>query len=272
VKGLVRIHPKKGLIDSDGLPVALQRPALSVDGSSMRPDHPFDELLAYVGFTGTDTVALQAARSTVGPHTGAVTDRFYDNVLRFEGARSVFANDAQVQRLKNSLVDWLKELFTGPHDHAYHARRLAIGKAHVRVRLPSRYMFTAMSGVRVHLRELLRGHDDACAALDKILDVELAIMTGTTGWFHAKQLGFLDTPWPQYGWVLAALIIITILTVQGLGLLLPTNVRVYLELRKPAPDRERIGRLLKSYVYLVGFQGMMQVAMIVVMAKFVTGL
>ena len=100
----------------------------------------------------------------------------------------------------------------------------------------------------------------------------LAIITGTTGWFHAKQLGILDTPWPQYGWVLAALIIITILTVQGLGLLLPTNVRVYLELRKPAPDRERIGRLLKSYIYLVGFQGAMQVAMIVVMAKFVTGL
>ena len=100
----------------------------------------------------------------------------------------------------------------------------------------------------------------------------LAIITGTTGWFHAKQLGILDTPWPQYGWVLAALIIICILTVQGLGLLLPTNVRVYLELRKPAPDRERIGRLLKSYIYLVGFQGVMQVAMIVVMAKFVTGL
>ena len=100
----------------------------------------------------------------------------------------------------------------------------------------------------------------------------LAIITGMTGWFHAKQLGILDTPWPQYGWVLAALIIICILTVQGLGLLLPTNVRVYLELRKPAPDRERIGRLLKSYIYLVGFQGVMQVAMIVVMAKFVTGL
>jgi hypothetical protein len=54
--------------------------------------------------------------------------------------------------------------------------------------------------------------------------------------------------------------------------LLPTNFRVYLELRKAEPDRERIGRLLKSYVYLVGFQGVMQIAMIVVMAKFVTGL
>jgi uncharacterized membrane protein len=100
----------------------------------------------------------------------------------------------------------------------------------------------------------------------------LAILTGTSGWFHARQLGFLDMPWPQYGWVLAALVIITILTVQGLGLLLPTNLRVYLELRKPEPDRERIVRLMRTYIYAVTFQGMMQVAIIVVMAKFVTGL
>jgi len=100
----------------------------------------------------------------------------------------------------------------------------------------------------------------------------LAIITGTTGWFHAQQLGFLDVDWPQYGWVLAALVIITILTVQGLGLLLPTNYRVYLELRKPEPDKERIGRLMKFYVRLIGIQGVMQIAMIVVMAKFVTGL
>ena len=100
----------------------------------------------------------------------------------------------------------------------------------------------------------------------------LAIITGTTGWYHAQQLGCLDVDWPQYGWVLAALIIITILTVQGLGLLLPTNVRVYLELRKPEPDKARIGQLMKLYIYFVGFQGVMQIAMILVMAKFVTGL
>ena len=38
----------------------------------------------------------------------------------------------------------------------------------------------------------------------------LAIVTGTAGWYHARQLGFLDLPWPQYGWVLAALIIVVI--------------------------------------------------------------
>ena len=100
----------------------------------------------------------------------------------------------------------------------------------------------------------------------------LSIITGTSGWYHAKQLGFLETPWPQYGWVLAALVIITILTAQGLGVLLPTNVRVYLELKKPEPDQSRIAALMKTYVYWVTVQGCMQVAIIAVMAKFVTGL
>ena len=100
----------------------------------------------------------------------------------------------------------------------------------------------------------------------------LAIVTGTAGWFHAKQLGFLDLPWPQYGWVLAALVIVAILTVQGIGVLLPANLLAYLEMRKPAPDLPRIGRLMHRYFYATSFQGVLQVVIIVVMAKFVTGL
>jgi hypothetical protein len=100
----------------------------------------------------------------------------------------------------------------------------------------------------------------------------LATITGTAGYFHALQLGFMDVPYPEFTWVAAALVIVTILTVQGLGILLPTNLFVYLELRKENPDRERIGRLMQRYIYAVTFQGLMQVAIIVIMAKFVIGL
>lgn len=100
----------------------------------------------------------------------------------------------------------------------------------------------------------------------------LAILTGTAGYFHARQLGFMDVPTPQFYWVAAALAVITILTVQGLGILLPTNFFVYFEMRKEKPDRERIGRLMRRYIYAVSFQGLMQVAILVIMAKFVTGL
>ncbi len=100
----------------------------------------------------------------------------------------------------------------------------------------------------------------------------LSIVTSTAGYFHAKQLGLLAAPYPQFWWVVASLAIVTVLTIQGLGFLLPTNLMVYFELKKPQPDGARIGRLMRWYFLAVAFQGCMQAAIIVVMAKFVTGL
>src|SRR5579872_2457308 len=100
----------------------------------------------------------------------------------------------------------------------------------------------------------------------------LSISTGTSGWFLAQRLGFLDLAYPQFYWVVAALAIVAILTIQGLGYLLPTNLKVYLELRKPRPDGAKISALMSRFFYVVAFQGAMQVAIIVVMARFATGL
>lgn len=100
----------------------------------------------------------------------------------------------------------------------------------------------------------------------------LAIITGTSGWFLAAQMGYLEIDWPGYGWVLAALIIVAILTIQGLGYLLPTQIRVYLELCKPEPDMAKIKRLSRAYFYVIASQGLMQVAIVMIMAKFRTGI
>jgi hypothetical protein len=100
----------------------------------------------------------------------------------------------------------------------------------------------------------------------------LAAVTGTAGWFLAKDMGFLDVGYPQFYWVLAALTLIALLTVQGFGILLPTNLRVCFEMQKPAPDVAKIGGWMRRYVRTVALQGLMQVAIIVVMARFVTGL
>lgn len=100
----------------------------------------------------------------------------------------------------------------------------------------------------------------------------LAILTGTTGWYLAVDLGYMDVQWPEFAWVAAALALLTFLTIQGTGYLLPTNLRVCFELARPNPDVERIGRLMKSFFFVVAMQGAMQVMMIVIMARFVTGL
>jgi hypothetical protein len=100
----------------------------------------------------------------------------------------------------------------------------------------------------------------------------VSIITSTTGWFLAKRMGFLDVGYPEFHWVIAALVIVTILTIQGTGILLPTNLRLYFELQKPNPDSAKIGRWMRWFVGVVAIQGTMQVAIFVVMAKFATGL
>jgi hypothetical protein len=105
-----------------------------------------------------------------------------------------------------------------------------------------------------------------------ILLPTLSIITSTAGWFLAQRMGFLAVGYPEFYWVIAALAIVTILTVQGLGYLLPTNLRIYFEMQKPHPDGEKIGRWMHTYVRVVGVQGVMQVAITVVMARFATGL
>jgi hypothetical protein len=100
----------------------------------------------------------------------------------------------------------------------------------------------------------------------------LALVTGTTGWYLAKDLGYTDLPWPDYGWVAAALTLVVLMTLQGTGYLLPTNLWVCIQLQKPAPDHEKIGRVMRRFFYAVAVQGAMQVATIVIMARFVTGI
>ncbi len=100
----------------------------------------------------------------------------------------------------------------------------------------------------------------------------LSIMTTATGWFLAQRGGYFELPYPQFWWLEAALIVVTVLTVQGLGMLLPTNLLVYFEMLKPEPDMEKVGRWMRRYVRVVASQGLMQIAIIIVMARFVTGL
>lgn len=104
-----------------------------------------------------------------------------------------------------------------------------------------------------------------------VLMPTLSAITSTAGWFLAVRLGFLDLGYPQFYWMIAALAIVTVLTVQGLGYLLPMNLRLYFEIQKDAPDHEKLKRWMRTYVRIVAVQGTMQVAIIVVMAKFATG-
>src|SRR5215471_740457 len=56
----------------------------------------------------------------------------------------------------------------------------------------------------------------------------------------------------------AALVLVVLMTIQGIGYLLPTNFRVCLELQKDNPDNARIGALTNRYFFAVALQGVIK--------------
>lgn len=86
----------------------------------------------------------------------------------------------------------------------------------------------------------------------------------TAGYLLASRLGIFNVYSPS---IEAAGVIIIILLVQGLGIFLPNNVRVLLELGKQSPDIQKISRLMMLNFRLSGVQGVLQIALIFVMAN-----
>ncbi len=99
----------------------------------------------------------------------------------------------------------------------------------------------------------------------------LAAVTITSGIELTQWLGYaspsnlfasLSNPW-----ILATVVIVTILTVQGIGLLLPYDIRIFKQLLSDEPDIKKISRLGMRTVRIGGIQGIFQLAIIFVMAN-----
>ena len=68
-------------------------------------------------------------------------------------------------------------------------------------------------------------------------------------------------------WVLAALVIVTLLSISGFGVLLPGDVRIYRQIVSDSPDAETIGRLGLRNARLSGVQGLLQLVIVFVMVN-----
>ena len=99
----------------------------------------------------------------------------------------------------------------------------------------------------------------------------VASVTSTAGYFLASKMGLITLESPVVYWITTVLIIVTVMLIQGLGILLPTNIRVYYELRKKEPDMTKIQKHMRRYVKVVATQAILQFVIIFIMANFATG-
>jgi hypothetical protein len=98
----------------------------------------------------------------------------------------------------------------------------------------------------------------------------VVLMTLAAGFQLALKVGNLQTSNPNHAWLIASFIVVGIMAVIALGILEPANIAVLFEMRKPQPNGEVVGRLMKRFVYTAGVTGLMQVATLIIMTRLAT--
>jgi PAS domain S-box-containing protein len=153
----------------------------------MEPDalyRRYQELQQYVGWGDDDARRVRSVAVALEPYLAPLIDDFYAEIDRHPEARRVITGGPpQVERLKGTLLGWLRDLLSGPYDRDYVARRWRVGWRHVEIGLDQVFTNVALSRLR---RGLLRALDEIDAdandgvevrrSLNTLLDLDLAII------------------------------------------------------------------------------------------------
>lgn len=143
----------------------------------------YQELQAYVGWDEGDAARVNSVAELLQPALPRLVDDFYMEIDRHPLARQVITGgQAQIDRLKGSLLRWLQELLSGPYDADYVMRRWRVGMRHVEIGLDQVYTNVALSRMRSGLFRALgdiwtKNLDELVAtivSLNRLIDLDLA--------------------------------------------------------------------------------------------------
>ncbi len=90
----------------------------------------------------------------------------------------------------------------------------------------------------------------------------IAAVATTAGYVLANQIGLWN---PSSPYITATIIVV--LLVQGFGILLPNELRVFREIRKERPDADKIVKLSLRNLNVSGSQAIFQIIIIYIMAN-----
>ncbi len=145
----------------------------------------YRELQSYVGWSDDDARRIVTAAPLLEPYLHDLIDDFYDEIQRHADALKVITGgQAQIDRLKGTLVQWIRDLLAGAYDQDYVVRRWRVGWRHVEIGLDQVYTNVALSRLRIGLIRSLHEcwHGEAAElkgmvrSLNKLLDLDLAII------------------------------------------------------------------------------------------------
>ncbi|MFT3882626.1 MAG: protoglobin domain-containing protein [Gemmatales bacterium] len=146
----------------------------------------FVSLRRYLDWSKRDDEQVARLRAVIMPFAEVFIEDFYAEIVRYPViAKVITGGDAQIARLKKSLLTWIDDLFVGKYDADYVARRWQVGFRHVEIGLDQTFVNVAHARLRMQMQctlmEELKNQQEqlrnAQVTLHKLLDLDLALIS-----------------------------------------------------------------------------------------------
>jgi uncharacterized membrane protein (DUF373 family) len=145
-----------------------------------------ESILKNYRFIPADEENMKELGARLLPYSEELSEDFYGFLMEDPNTAAYFRTEEAVEKRKRTIKAWFKNLFTEKYDQRYLMRLQRIGQVHVKIGLNGHYVNASMSFIRAYcLRRLESGvvdparRQDLIETLDKILDVNLDIMTSS---------------------------------------------------------------------------------------------
>lgn len=145
----------------------------------------YEELQDYLEWSSEDVSHLAALKHVLAPAFPEVVDDFYAEIARHPAAAQVITGgNAQIARLKQTLLAWISDLFDGPFDAEFVGKRFKVGYRHVEIGLEPVYPQAAIARIRLSLTREARNRwtgdleelEEMLCSLNRITDLEMTII------------------------------------------------------------------------------------------------
>jgi len=105
-----------------------------------------ERLLYYFEIREKDIKNMQFLGNILLPYEQEFADAFYDNLMKFEDIKEYIPQE-KLNKLKVTIKEWYRKLFSGKYDSEYLLYLLKIAKVHVELGIPPHYIIVAMNFV-----------------------------------------------------------------------------------------------------------------------------
>lgn len=147
----------------------------------MQPSEIFSQIKKFLNFNDTDAATLKGIRPWVDAHGPDITDTFYKSIGNTPELAQLI--EGRVEHLRETHIQWMKELVGGEYGEDYFQSRWKIGETHVRIGLEPFWVDGTMSLIRgqafVSLADNLEDKAKVAGAtvsLLKACDLDLAVI------------------------------------------------------------------------------------------------